>query len=83
MSNQYIANGPFTMSHFSNFFIQTKKSLNAQFTNAKFSELYVKFCKNPLKTHKNTGPQICQFVQRNVCQEASLYMQELNLRTAL
>jgi len=72
------------MSRFSNFFIQTKKSLNAQFINAKFSELYVRFCKNPLKTHKNMGPHLtCQFVQRNVCHEVSLYMQKLNLRTAL
>ena len=41
----------------------------------------VLFCKNPLKTHKNMGPQTkCKLVKPNVCWEASLYKQKFNLR---
>jgi hypothetical protein len=51
----------FTDVRFSDFFMQTKNMPNRSIYRAELSK-YAKFRKYPWQTHKNMGPQTCQFL---------------------
>ena len=67
-----VSYGPFYRCHaIPNFFTQRKNMPHCLIYHAKCSK-YANVHKNLLQTHENMGPQTCQCLKRNACQEVAI-----------